>query len=303
MATSEHCIGLDLGGTDLKVARVARDGTLLSFDAVPSRALDGADALLATLVGAARERLPAVALGVGCPGVIDPANGALVDETPHLSLPRDFGLAAHLSGALGVRVAADNDANCAAFAEHVCGAARGARVSVTVTVGTGIGCGIVADGRLLRGAWGGAGEISHMGQRSSGPPCKCGVEGCAETTSGGEGLTHRAQAAGLRVAGAREVFALAAGGDATAARLIAEMTDALGHQIAAVVQVVNPDVLVMGGGVAAAGDALLVPTIAALRRYAQRSHVARLRVVSAALGNRAGATGAGLMAWEQAGAR
>ncbi len=300
MATNEYSIGLDLGGTDLKVARVARDGTLLSFDVVPSRALDGADALMGGLVAAARERLPAVALGIGCPGVIDPATGALVDETPHLSLPRDFGLASELSGALGLRVAADNDANCAAYAEHLCGAARGARVSVTVTVGTGIGCGIVVDGRILRGAWGGAGEISHMGQRSSGPRCKCGVEGCAETTSGGEGLTHRAQAAGLAVESAREVFALAAGGDAVAVRLVAEMADALGHQIAAVVQVINPDVLVIGGGIAAAGNALMSPTIAALRRYAQRSHTARLRVVGAALGNRAGATGAGLMGWERA---
>lgn len=298
-----HTIALDLGGTDLKVARVARDGALLEFSRVPSRASESAEALLGTLVGAGRDRLPAAALGIGCPGVIAPASGALVDETPHLALPKDFALAAHLAGELGVAVAADNDANCAAYGEHVCGAARGARVSVTITVGTGIGCGIVADGRVLRGAWGGAGEISHMGQRSSGPRCKCGVEGCAETTSGGEGLTHRAQAAGLAVTSAREVFELAARGDAIARRLIAEMTDALGHQIAAAVQVVNPDVLVIGGGIAQAGDALIVPVVAALHRYAQPSHTRRLRVVPAELGNKAGVVGAGLMAWERVLAR
>ncbi|MBI5169526.1 MAG: ROK family protein [Candidatus Eisenbacteria bacterium] len=294
-----HTIALDLGGTDLKVARVTRDGALLDFACVPSRAAESAQALLGTLVGAARERLPAAALGIGCPGVIEPASGALVDETPHLALPKDFALAAQLAGELGVAVAADNDANCAAYGEHFAGAARGARVSVTITVGTGIGCGIVVDGRVLRGAWGGAGEISHMGQRSSGPRCKCGVEGCAETTSGGEGLTHRAQAAGLAVGSARDVFDRAAGGDAIARRLIAEMTDALGHQIAAVVQVVNPDVLVIGGGVAQAGDTLRVPVVAALHRYAQHSHTARLRVVPAELGNKAGVVGAGLMAWER----
>ena len=116
-------------------------------------------------------------------------------------------------------------------------------------------------------------------------------------TSGGEGLTHRAQAAGLAVVSAREVFELAARGEGIARRLIAEMTDALGHQVAAAVQVVNPDVLVIGGGIAQAGDALIVPVVAALHRYAQPSHTRRLRVVPAELGNRAGVVGAGLMAW------
>lgn len=299
MSTPLHTVALDLGGTDLKAARVGRSGEVLEFARVPSRAAESAEALFATLVSAARPWLPAAALGVGCPGVIDPVSGALVDETPHLALPPDFPLSAELSRELGVRVAADNDANCAAFAEHVAGAARGARVSITITVGTGIGCGIVVDGRVLRGAWGGAGEISHMGQRSAGPPCKCGVEGCAETVSGGEGLVNRARAEGLMARGARDVFEAAVGGHAIARRLVAEMADALGHQVACAVQVVNPDVVVFGGGIAQAGDALLVPVVAAIQRYAQHSHTRRLRIVPAGLGERAGVVGAGLLAWER----
>lgn len=299
-----HAVALDLGGTDLKYARVARDGSVLERGREPSRALEGSAALLGVLAGAARRLAPgACAVGIGCPGVIHPGTGALVDATPHLSLPRDFPLAAHLARELSLPVHADNDANLAALGESRAGAARGAEVSATITVGTGVGCGIVAAGRVLRGAWGGAGEIAHAGLGSAGPACACGVAGCLEPLSGGEGLTLRAREAGLAAEGARDVFAAAAAGDATARRLVAAMTDALGRQIALVVQVVNPEVVVIGGGVAEAGAAWLAALREAVHRYAQPSHVRALRLVPAALGNRAGVVGAGLFAWERFGAR
>jgi len=296
-----HAVALDLGGTDLKYARVARDGAVLEWGREPSRASEGPDALLGVLAGAARRFAGgACGVGIGCPGVIHPDSGALVDETPHLSLPKDFPLAAHLSRELGLPVFADNDANLAAYGEAIAGAARGVRVSVTITVGTGVGCGIVAGGRVLRGAWGGAGEISHAGLGSTGPACACGVAGCLEPLSGGEGLTLRAREAGLAAEGARDVFAAAAAGDPTAARLVESMTDALGRQVALVVQVVNPEVVVLGGGVAEAGEAWRAKLAGAVHRYAQPSHTRQLRIVPAALGNRAGVVGAGLFAWERA---
>jgi len=302
--TSRHAIALDLGGTDLKAARIAEDGEVLDFECAPSRAGESAGALLGTLVAAARRwRTDAVALGVGVPGVVHPTSGVLVDRTPHLALPAGFPVREALASALELPVAADNDANCAALAEQAAGAARDARVAVVITVGTGIGCGIVIDGMVLRGAWGGAGEIGHMGQGSAGPECACGVAGCAEPVSGGEGLVNRARAAGLAASGARDVFAAAAAGHGEAARLLAEMCDALGRQIACAVQTVNPDVVVIGGGVAASGEALLGPVRAAIERYAQPSHWRALRIVPAALGNRAGAVGAGLMAWREAAPR
>ncbi len=298
-----HTIALDLGGTDLKAGCVSAAGEVLAFTCVPSHAGESTDALMDTLVDAARGwRVGAVAVGIGVPGVIHPETGALVDETPHLALPRNFPVRAALERALALPVVADNDANCAAFGEYRAGAARGARHAMVITVGTGVGCGIVIDGRVLRGAWGGAGEIGHMGQRSGGPACGCGVDGCAEPVSGGEGVMLRARAAGLECAGAADVFAAAAAGDARAQALLAEMADALAHQIACAVQTVNPEVIVIGGGVAQAGDALLEPLRTQLARYAQPSHVRALRVVLAALGNRAGVVGAGLMAWERVGA-
>jgi glucokinase len=296
-----HSIALDLGGTDLKAACISAHGEVMEFARVPSRALEGEDALMDTLVGAARRwRLGAAAVGVGCPGVIHPASGVLVDVTPHLALPAAFPLREALERALALPVAADNDANCAARGEHGAGAARGAGVAVVITVGTGVGCGIVIGDRVLRGAWGGGGEIAHMGQGSPGPACACGVAGCAEPVSGGAGLVHRARAAGLAATGAEDVFALAAAGDETAAGLVAEMIDALGRQVACAVQTVNPEVVVVGGGVSQAGEAFLEPLRGAIARYAQPSHTRGLRIVAAALGNRAGVVGAGLMAWERA---
>lgn len=295
-----HAVALDLGGTDLKFARISRDGSVLEAGRTPSRAMAGADALLGVLSAAARRfAAGACGVGLGCPGVLDPLTGALVDETPHLSLPRDFPLAERLARESGLAVHADNDANLAALGESLAGAAKGARVSVTITVGTGVGCGIVAEGRVLRGAWGGAGEISHAALGGTGPACACGVPGCLEPLSGGEGLVLRAREAGLAAAGARDVFDAAAKGDSRAAALVEAMTGALGRQIALVVQVVNPDVVVIGGGVANAGEAWLEAVRAAVRRCAQPSHLRGLRIVPALLGNRAGVVGAGLFAWRR----
>lgn len=300
MTAPTHAVALDLGGTDLKYARVDRNGTVLQEQRVSSRALDGEDVLLGVLVKAVRELAEgACAVGIGCPGVIDPRTGALVDVTPHLSLSRDFPLAARLQQKVDLPVYADNDANLAALGEARSGAARGARTSVTITVGTGVGCGIIVEGRVLRGAWGGAGEISHAGLGSAGPKCACGVVGCIEPLAGGEGLARRALEAGLAVSEARDVFESAAAGDARAARLIAEMADALGRQIAVVVQVVNPEIVVVGGGVARAGETWLEAVRAAVLRHAQPSHTRALQIVPARLGNRAGVTGAGLFAWER----
>ena len=273
MAATPHVIALDLGGTDLKAASVSAAGEVLEFIRTPSRADESTEALMDALAAAAnRWRSGALAVGIGVPGVVDPASGTLVDATPHLALPRDFPVRSGLERVLALPVFADNDANCAALAEYRVGAARGARVAIVITVGTGVGCGIVIDGRVLRGAWGGAGEIGHMAQRSSGPPCDCGVEGCAEPLAGGGGLPGRARALGLSVTGAIDVFAAAGAGDERARMLLAELTDALAGQVACAVQTLNPEVVVLG--------------------------VRNLRIVPAALGDRAGVVGAGLLAWE-----
>lgn len=296
-------LAFDLGGTDLKAARVTRGGDVRGFRRSPSRAREGEGPLFAAIAEAA-ERLggamgPAIA-GFGCPGVVHPETGALVHHTPNLQLAPDFPLRERLEGVLRSRVAVDNDANLAALAEHTLGAAKGARVSLTVTVGTGIGCGIVADGRLLRGSFGGAGELGHLPLGSDGPPCACGVAGCAEPLAGGAGLLARAQEAGLAVNSAREVFD---SGHPRAPWIRERMTERLAQMLGAAVNLLNPDVVVIGGGIAQAGEKLFTPVKKALDRYALESHRRRLRVVPAKLGEQAGVIGAGLLAWEQSAAR
>ena len=288
----------DLGGTELKAARVTAHGAVRRFTRVPSRASEGEQALFAAIGSAAAqldlETGPEI-VGFGAPGVIHPVTGILVDHTPNVNLPANFPLRTSLERSLGRRVVIDNDANCAALAEHAAGAGRGARVSITVTVGTGVGSGIVVDGRVLKGAFGGAGEVGHLPVGSDGPPCPCGVAGCAEPVGSGSGLLKRAREAGLEVETARDVFDSS---DPRAAALIARMVDHLARMLGAAVQVLNPDVIVVGGGVAQAGERLLAPLRASLEKYTLASHRRRLRIVPAALGEHAGVVGAGLQAWQ-----
>ena len=296
---SDHAIlAFDLGGTDLKVARITGAGIVHDFTKLPSNASQGESALFDAITNAAgtlgHRASPAIA-GFGSPGVLHPVSGIIVDQTPNLLLPADFPMRALLEEALGKRVVIDNDANCAALAEHTAGAAKGARVSLTVTVGTGVGCGIVVDGRILRGSFGGAGEIGHLPLASDGPPCGCGVRGCAEPMASGSGLVARAREEGLEVRNAREVFASR---DPRATAVIERMVDHLARMLGAATALLNPDVIVIGGGVAQAGEKLLGPLRRQCEYYMLASHRKTLRIVPAQLGEQAGVIGAGLSAWQ-----
>jgi glucokinase len=298
-----YAIGLDLGGTDLKAGLVQADGTLEHFLRMPARTQESAEApveVVLEAVATLRQRAGAapVRIGLGCPGVIEPRTGALLGHTPHLPHWHALPLGGMLSRRLGAGVRVDNDANCAALAEARVGAARGARVAVTLTLGTGIGCGIVIDGRVVHGAFGGAGEAGHLPLGSGEHPCRCGVVNCVEPEASASGLLRSARAAGLGVADAAGVFAAAARGDAVALRLVDRMADRLGAVIAVVVNLLNPDVVTIGGGVAQAGEPLFGRLRGAVDRYALEGHRGALRLLPAALGDRAGTVGAGLMAWE-----
>ena len=291
-------IAFDLGGTELKAARIADGGRVERFARVPSMAAAGEASLFAAIAEAGKlldvDDSPGV-VGFGSPGVIHPASGIIVDRTPNVRLTPDFPMRDRLERLLNRRVVIDNDANCAALAEHEAGAAKGARVSIAVTVGTGVGSGIVVGGRIVQGAFGGAGEIGHVPVGSEGPPCRCGVEGCAEPMASGAGLLARAREAGLELESARAVFESS---DPRAAGLVERMIDHLARILGAATQVLNPDVIVVGGGVAQAGEKLFVPLRSALERYTLASHRERLQLVPARLGEQAGVIGAGLMAWQ-----
>ena len=298
-------IALDLGGTDLKAGLVDRAGTLAHFIRRPSRTLESAEAPLDVLTATAEELKRRAGghvrgVGLGSPGVIHPLTGSLVGRTPHLPHWDGIALRDILAARLGLEPAVDNDANCAALAESTIGAARGTRVSITVTLGTGVGCGIVSEGRVLHGAFGGAGELGHLPLGSGRYACLCGVSSCVEPEASASGLIAMAREAGIEASDAASVFAFAARGDPRATRLVDHMADRLGALLAVAVTLLNPEVVVVGGGVSQAGEPLFSRLDRALQRYALASHRRGLRIVSAALGERAGVIGAGLLAWQAA---
>lgn len=290
-------IGLDLGGTDLKAGLVDGGGSIHHFMRRPSRVRENTSAPLEVIADCVRELAMHAkgafrGIGLGTPGTHDQSSGMLVGSTPHLPFWNGFPLRSMVETRLESPVRVDNDANLAALAESRFGAARGARLSLTITVGTGVGCGIVADGKLVRGAFGGAGELGHLPIGSGAVACRCGVECCVEPEISGSGLVRGAEARGVEAANAAAVVEAARAGDAAALVQLDAMGESLGRTIATAINLLNPDVVVLGGGVSQAGELLFERVNRAIERYALPSHREGLRVVPAALGERAGVAGA-----------
>ncbi len=306
-------VGVDVGGTKVLAGVVEADGrvrrTVLGSTParhVPPRLVE--DAVVEATLAAADGDLLA-GLGLAAAGFVDAA-GERVMFAPHLPW-RGEPVRARLAERLGVPVALDNDANCAALAESTYGAARGTRSALMVTLGTGIGGAVVLDGRVLRGHNGMAGEFGHMKVVPGGHPCPCGGEGCWEQYSSGHALVRLARARiGLEPTLLEElcggdparltgpmVTAAAADGDLVARQAFASVGDWLGVGVANLVAALDPDVVVVGGGVSAAGDRLLDPARSALTRSlvgAAQRLVPPL--VAAQLGPEAGLVGAAVLA-------
>lgn len=301
---------VDLGGTKILTAVAGADGIWLGEDTRPTevdRGVDGvvariADSVRASLRQAGGSRLEG--LGVAAPGPIDVERG-LILSAPNLPGWRDVPLAERLATAFGCPAVLENDANAAVLGEFCFGAGRGVRHIVYLTLSTGIGGGLILDGRLYRGASGSAGELGHIVLDESGPLCGCGAYGCLEALASGVAIAARgaeAVAAGLGEAIAREaageavsaehVAAAAAGGDPTAAAIISAAARYVGLALSDFVNIFNPDLIVLGGGLIAIGAPLIEPAVAVMRHRAFAGPAAHVRVVTAALGGRAGAAGA-----------
>ncbi|MFN8039231.1 MAG: ROK family protein [Acidimicrobiales bacterium] len=253
---------------------------------------------------------PAAAVGVGAAGLVD--HDGVLRFAPNLPGVVDLDVADGLGRRLGRPIVVDNDANCAAWAEHELGAAAGAATSVLVTLGTGIGGGLVVDGVVQRGAFGFAGEPGHMLVDPHGPPCPCGRRGCWERFASGSGLGRLARDAAA--AGRADAIVERAGGDAEAVRgehvtdaardgdeeaqqVLAEFAWWVAVGVANLVDLLDPEVVVVGGGLVEAGDLLLGPVREAYAGLVlAHDHRPAARIVGAALGADAGAVGAALLA-------
>ena len=293
---------LDVGGTAMKGALVGPDGATrcplrrpTPHRQGPGAVVDAAGGALAELLeDARRERLEVAAAGVVVPGIVDEARGVAVFSA-NLGW-RDLPLRAQLEARTGVPVALGHDVRAGALAEATLGAARGEADVLFVPVGAGIAAAAIVDGRLLY-AGGYAGELGHLQVDPDGEPCGCGGRGCLETVASGAALARRyAARAGRPVAGAAAVADRVRAGDPDAEAVWADAVAALAQGLAAAVALLGSWLVVVGGGLAGAGDLLLRPLTEALLARLSPGSTRVPRLVLAALGDQAGCLGAALLA-------
>ncbi|MEZ5101405.1 MAG: ROK family protein [Thermoleophilia bacterium] len=311
--TSPRVIGVDLGGTKLLAGVVDRAGVVLERT-LRETDVSSPGALLAQLDEAIAELAAngVDAIGLGLPAIIDQRRGAPVSAT---NVPLGgIDLRARMEQRFGVPVGVENDANAAALAEHRFGAGRGVRDMVMVTLGTGIGGGLILGGRLYRGARGVAGELGHVVVDLDGPPCQgdCPGHGHLEVLASGTAADALAQATATRHPGgdlgraaaagrhvdARLAVELAAAGDGDARRVIGTVAERLGQGLVGLVNTFDPEVVVLGGGFARAGELLFEPIRAIVRAQAMPLVRDEVRILPATLGVEAGLVGAGVVGFE-----
>jgi glucokinase len=309
-------LGIDIGGTNLVVGSVAEDGSsMVASASEPTHSEAGATDVVDRLVGLAeraiattRREAPGaeiLGVGVGAPGPLDTRRG-IVLLTPNLGWV-NMPLRQLIHDRLGLPAALDNDANCAVLGEWWVGAARGARNAIGITIGTGIGGGLIIDGQLYHGASDVAGEIGHTTIDTEGRRCKCGNYGCLEAYASGPNIALRAVEeleAGaesrlralvdgdLEKVTAQTVYQAAADGDELALEVVNDTAKFLGVGIGNLLNVYNPEVVVVCGGVTLAGDHLFEPLRREVARRAFKPAVTACRIVPGELSGTAGVYGA-----------
>ncbi|MFF0449045.1 ROK family protein [Streptomyces sp. NPDC004609] len=300
-----HVIALDVGGTGMKAALVGVDGTLLHEDRRATGRERGADAVVQSILDFAEDLRSygvdhfgqsALAAGVAVPGIVDSDLGIAV-YAANLGW-RDVPMRNLLSRRLrGIPVALGHDVRTGGLAEGRIGAGRGADRFLFVPLGTGIAGAIGIDGAIESGAHGYAGEIGHVVVRPDGPDCGCGQRGCLETLASASAVTRAwAQASGDRYADAADCAKAVEDGDPRAIAVWQDAVDALAAGLVTALTLLDPRALIIGGGLAEAGETLFTPLRAAVE---ERVTFQKLpAIVPAALGDTAGCLGAGLLAWD-----
>ena len=312
-------IGLDLGGTKISAGALSEDGahahgmrsvatqSELGAEGVVDRIITVIEGVIQdTITETGATRKDFLGIGVGAPGPLIRDKGIVV-VAPNLGW-HNFPLSERVSSRTRMPVTLDNDANCATLGEFWLGAARGGRNVVGITIGTGIGGGLIINGELFHGASDVAGEIGHTTIELNGRLCKCGNYGCLEAYASGPAIATRAREALVRddaasllpslVDGqldritAETVYTAAKKGDGLANEIVRDTARYLGAGIATLLNVINPDVVVVAGGVTAAGDALFVPLRTEVRRRAFKPAVDATKIVPAELPGTAGVVGA-----------
>ncbi len=293
-------IGLDLGGTDLKYGLVNSAGKISVSKKIRAKINEGSIALVQQLCAsvwelasiAAEKKWKVARIGIGSPGAVNFETGKVVGHSPNIPGWEGVNLKKSLRIS-GIPAYADNDANCVALAESLFGAARGSNSALCVTVGTGIGGGIILNGQVYRGASFSAGEIGHTALVFEGRPCACGNRGCLEKYASVSALLEEA-----RVRGYTTVSGLtdsAKKGEESALKLIAKQAAYLGAGLASAVNLINPEKVILGGGFVDAFPPFLKLVEKEIRQRAFPAALRKLKVVKAKLGNKAGLVGAAFL--------
>ncbi len=293
--------GIDLGGTKIEGAIVdANDPDTAAHrvrlateaDRGYEHIIGRIRAVVESLERASALRRPAV-IGIGTPGAVEPSTGTIKNSNTVCLNGRRLG--ADLDAALGVGTRLANDANCFALAEATLGAARDRRVVVGLILGTGVGSGIIIDGKVLHGLHGIAGEWGHNPMRGESTPCYCGRLGCVETVISGPALERHYRESGMATATLPEIARRADGGDPNAIVTIERLVDKFGEAIAAVINILDPDAIVIGGGVGQTARLYASETRHAILRHLFNPEL-RTEILRPALGASAGVFGAALLA-------
>ncbi len=302
-------IGIDLGGSFIKAGAVTPDLKIVHKLIKPCNAASGPAAVKRNLVAiwhkisehCLTNGFVPQSLGIGSPGTIAQPTGIVTDASPNIKGWSGVCLT-KIFGKIDIPVYADNDANCAALAEYICGLGRRYHDIIFMTIGTGIGGGLILDGRLIRGSSFSAGEIGHTVLRLNGRRCKCGRKGCLEAYASVPNMIDEAKADFRRLKlrppetlTAESLFAAFKQGNRAAAMTIRRNVDYIGNGLASIVNLLNPQAVIIGGGFSHAGGEYIEMIADVIKKRAFFAAARNLKVMRARLGNDAGFIGASLL--------
>ena len=316
----EYALGVDLGGSKIGVAVVSPEGRIIHYSKAPTLVEMGKDDTIARIKANIRQVIEQsgvkmnqiTGIGVGAPGPLSPLEG-IIYSAPNLPGWHDVPLAQILEEEFDLPVILENDGNAAAWGERIFGAARGINDLICLTLGTGIGGGLILGGKIYHGKNCFAGEIGHMVVNKDGPRCNCGGYGCLESYSSATGIRNRIAAriekmqetipdsvsiSDLNEVGLADIFQRARHGDPLLSEIVSDAIEYLGIGITSLVNLLNPEMVVLVGGITNEGDQLLNPIKDTVFHRAMKSNLMDLQIVIGQLGNYAGVTGSAALMWK-----
>lgn len=288
-----RAIGVDIGGTKILSTVIDEKGNIIKSLRVPSEGKEGRDKILSHLYEAIEGVISEdiVGIGIGTAGQVDPDTGTIVTATPNLKDWAGTPLKDIIEKRFGLPTYVDNDGNVAALGEWWAGGGRGARCLLCLTIGTGIGSGIVYEGKVFRGAKGVGAELGHMSIKYDGIRCNCGGIGCIEAYASGPALMRKLQEKGKSIATPEDVLRYAESGDTIVLEAIEEIGTLLGYAMVSFINIFNPDIILLSGGVSNLGDFLIRPVRKIVDTYALPGG-RDVKITRATLGENAGVVGA-----------